>query len=160
MAYYLDLFYGDPLKQGVSILSVLTGSALRPDVSSVMAVASYPTSNLINTSTILVTTASQKTVNITHVALYDAPTGGSLVDVAKLGASPTINKGNLVQFDGNALAFPIVPALVPVTITLSASLQFTFLLQANLTVTGGGAFGQWLFNQSTQSGEVLTCGIF
>lgn len=110
MAYYMDLFDGDPATRGVSVLSAITGSSTRPDVTSALTQTTagfYPfqTLRLTNTDTVTVTTSSESTANVSFVALYDADHGGNLVVSIPLGASPTICKGNPVQFRALGLTF-------------------------------------------------------
>lgn len=107
MAYFLDLFIGDPSTTGVSILATITGSATRTDISAIMQETFYPDAMLTNPVNIVVTTASRATTNISWVGIYSAASGGSLLFSAPIGASPTINKGNPVRFNALDLSFGV-----------------------------------------------------
>lgn len=99
---YLDLFDGDPAGTGRSVLSAITGSSTRTDISSqlttVLGIAQ-------NTSPIVIATASASQTNISYAAIYSAAADGVLLASGTLSASPTIADGNPVQF--NALGLQI-----------------------------------------------------
>lgn len=130
MAYYLDLFDGDPEANGTSVLEAITGSATRPNVTSDMTLIGAPQYRLANTATLTISSASDSVTNISWVALYDAPTDGTRLFNRRLGASPTINEGYPVQFNALSLTFPSGQ-----TIRLSARLNTTAYLAATLTGT-------------------------
>jgi hypothetical protein len=108
--YYLDLYNGDPSTTGTSVLATITGSATRTNITSLLAVLPQVGSVITTTNVeaIVVTTESLSQTNISYVALFDAASGGSLLYSAALGASPTIAKGNPVQFNPLQLAISIV----------------------------------------------------
>ena len=101
MAYYLELFNGDPDGNGISVMAAIIGSAARQDVTDDL--VEIRTDVFTNPDTIVIASASASQTNISYVALYDAATDGTLLDTARLGASPTIAKGNPVQFQPLAL---------------------------------------------------------
>lgn len=120
MSFFLDLFNGNPATSGVSVLSAITGSATRPDVTSQMVQWNPPptfaTTYLQNPATITVAAAAAKGTNVNFVALYDSASGGSLQFSAPIGAHffvqapPTVSEGYLVQFLPLALSFLVGPA--------------------------------------------------
>lgn len=95
--FYVDIFDGDPLSQGVSVLEVLTGSATRTDFASSMTVPSGGLS--MNSVDIVITPSSQGTVNVSYIGIYDAASGGSL-----LMSAPLVNTDAIVLYNG--LQFP------------------------------------------------------
>lgn len=134
MAYYMDLFNGDPQAGGLSVLSAITGSSTRQDITAALVATNATTfpfmqQVLTNTDAVLVASSSASITNISFVALYDAPRNGTLLVKSRLGASPTINRGNPVQFNALALTFSTP------TLQLSALLASTASLIATLTVT-------------------------
>ncbi len=126
MTLYLDLFVGDPVDGGYSVLSAITGSATRSDVTSVLqllpANAKTNTALLTNTDLITVSTASANQTNVSYAALYDAPTGGDLVIRGRIGAGPTIWK-----------TYPAV----------FKALQLTFLTQVTVELFWGAEQLEW-----------------
>lgn len=95
---YLDLFNGDPLNGGVSILATVTGSATRSNIASLMELTN---GNLtaVNPRVISVVSASLGTVNVSHVGFYSAASGGTLLMSGAVSTlSPTIVEGAAVQF--------------------------------------------------------------
>ncbi len=97
MAYYLDLFDGDPSDGGSSILLAITGSATRVNVTDDVS-GGYPGYALVNTDTIVVTESALVGANVSYVGLYDQASGGALKFLHRIGAHYTIAKTNLVQF--------------------------------------------------------------
>jgi hypothetical protein len=93
---YLDLFSGDPVSGGVSILSAITGSSTRTNIA-----ASLTTVNGVarNPDYIAISEESASQTNISYVAIYDAATSGTLLMSGPCSASPTIARGNPVQFN-------------------------------------------------------------
>lgn len=103
---YLDLFQGGaPGSGGTSILLAMTGSATRTDVaSSVEATATFAE----NTSDITVTSSSLAQINVSHVGLYSAASGGTLLVSGAVAASqPTIWQGTAVVFKAPDLYFDL-----------------------------------------------------
>jgi hypothetical protein len=92
---YLDLFDGNPATNGRSVLSAITGSAVRTNIASQLTTVSGIAEN---TSPIVVSSSSASTTNISYAAVYSASSGGTLLASGSLSASPTIAKGNPVQF--------------------------------------------------------------
>ncbi len=103
---YMDIFFGNPLTTGVSVLSVLTGSATRINIASqlttVLGVAK-------NTDTISVGTTSANATNTNYVAFYNAASGGTLLMSGVMSASPTVAKGVATVFDALGLQININP---------------------------------------------------
>lgn len=103
---YLDLFQGGaPGSGGISILLAITGSATRTDVaSSVEATATFAE----NTSDITVTSSSLAISNVSHVGLYSAASGGTLLVSGAVAASqPTIWQGTAVVFRAPDMYFDL-----------------------------------------------------
>lgn len=100
---YLDLFDGDPASGGVSVLSAITGSAVRTDIA-----ASLTTVGGIaeTTDVLTVAAASASTTNVNYVGFYSAASAGTLLVSGPVSAtSPTVTSGTTVQF--NALTLQI-----------------------------------------------------
>lgn len=98
---YLDLFNGNPLASGVSILEAVTGSSERSDVFSALG---FTTTLAQNVVPIIVATSSAATTNVTYVGIYDDPLAGTLLMSGPVSASPTVTLGNAVQFNSLGLA--------------------------------------------------------
>lgn len=152
MAFYLDLFNGDPEAGGQSVLAAITGSAVRPDVTDDLVITA--TGDYVNPDTIAVAAASLNQTNISWVAIYDAATSGTLLKTLRLGASPTIAKNNPVEFAALALNLGLIPSFI----LLAASIEATFSIACTMTSTGT-LFGQWDFTTAVQSAQILTCGL-
>lgn len=98
---YLDIFNGNPATTGVSVLSLITGSATRTNIA-----ASLTTVLDIakNADVIIVAAESEATVNTNYCAIYDAATGGTLLMSGPLNVrGPTVTVGNPVVFDALAI---------------------------------------------------------
>lgn len=96
---YLDLFNGDPQDGGTSILLAITGSAARTNVFSSLEL-NLTDGVYLNPRVITVTSAAQALANVSHVAIYDAATAGTLLASAVAGAtSPLIDDSAAVQFN-------------------------------------------------------------
>lgn len=106
MAYYLDLFDGNPAHGGISVLDAITGSAVRTDVTSQLTQWTAR-SLLTNTDVLSVSSASLSQTNVSYVALYSAASSGSLLYSAAIGASQVIALNNPVQFLALQLSFPL-----------------------------------------------------
>lgn len=104
---FLDLFNGDPQAAGTSIMTAITGSANRVNITAAMGASATGAST--NTSTITVTNSATGAGTATHMAIYDAVTGGNLI------ASHALTSGNLVVSAGNAVQ--VNPSGVTLSIT-------------------------------------------
>lgn len=140
MAYYLDLFFGDPASGAGSILPTIAGTSTRVDVTDVMAtVRRGPWNYLTNTDLVLVVAASAAQCNVTYVGIYGAASGGSPLYSARIGAFQTIAKGNPVAFQALNLAFS--QGLAPVTLTIEYATNADFvgsLTVESAMITEGG----------------------
>lgn len=137
MAYYLDLFNGDPRAGGVSILEAVTGSSARVDVTEALADYSYPTLRLTNPDYIVISEASLNGVNISYVGLFADATGGDPVRVRRVGSHYTIAEGNLVQFVPLALTF-IAPVIgLRCVFSSTGTLAGTLTIASDLLLWGG-----------------------
>lgn len=98
---YLDLFDGDPLTTGTSVLANITGSATRSNIAASLGTVSGIARN---PATITVAAASASTVNVSYVGVYDAATGGTLqMSGAVSVVGPSVTEGNPVVFAALAL---------------------------------------------------------
>lgn len=99
---YLDLFDGDPSNGGVSVLSVITGSSTRTDISSSLTTTAGIATN---TSPIVVSSASESQTNVNWCGLYSASISGALLMSGRVSVTPfTIAEGNPVRFDSLGLS--------------------------------------------------------
>lgn len=65
------------------------------------------TATTSNNQALTFATPAQNWGAVTHVGVYDAPTGGNLLFYGALGNSKTINTNDVVTFPINALAFQL-----------------------------------------------------
>lgn len=97
---YIDLFSGNPLSGGISVLATLTGSATRMNAASVLTTVSGIAEN---TSAVVLTTACVAMPNINYVGIYDAATAGNLLVSGQVSLSAFLSVGMPVQFDALGL---------------------------------------------------------
>jgi hypothetical protein len=95
---YLDIFNGNPLTTGVSVLAAITGSATRTDIASQMSLYQRA-GHRINPEQIIVTLTSLATTNTNYIGLYSAATAGTLLMSGTLAARNTVTVDNPVVFD-------------------------------------------------------------
>lgn len=97
---YLDIFDGNPLTTGRSVLATITGSATRTDIFSQITVLTIipdladpttTTTYATNTDTITVAAVAQGTTNVNYLAFYNAPTGGNIILSAALNTNDHAN---------------------------------------------------------------------
>lgn len=98
---YLDLFDGDPSAGGRSVLSLITGSNTRTDISADLSTVSGYAKNY---ETLSVVAASENQTNVSWVAIYSASISGALLMSGPCSASPTIALGNPVVFPALGLS--------------------------------------------------------
>jgi len=98
---YLDLFNGNPVSGGASVLAAITGSSVRVDVSSQLTTTSGIATN---TSPIVVSSGAASAVNVSYVGIYSASISGSLLMSSTVSASQVIALGNPVQFPSLGLS--------------------------------------------------------
>lgn len=97
---YLDLFDGDPLSTGRSVLSAITGSSTRTDVaSSLTTTAGIAT----NPDVISIATSSAAQTNVNFAGFYTASQSGALIMSGAVSVSRVIAAGNPVRFAGLGL---------------------------------------------------------
>lgn len=103
---YFDIFDGDPLNGGVSVLEAITGSATRTNIFSSLALTDDE-SAYTNPAVLVISAASESITNVSYIGIYDAATDGELLASGRVGATypPTVIEGAAVQF--NALGFVI-----------------------------------------------------
>ena len=95
---YLDLFNGDPTASGTSILATITGSATRTNVFSSLSETGEDV--LLNPDVITVESAADALANVSHIGIYSAATGGTLLTSGAVSATyPLIAEGVAVRFD-------------------------------------------------------------
>lgn len=102
---YLDIFDGDPLGDGTSVLAQITGSATRSDIA-----ADLTTTLGIaqNTAQIVVAAESVATVNTSYIGFYSASTSGALLMSGPLNVrGHTVTTGNPVAFDALGIQIDI-----------------------------------------------------
>lgn len=98
---YLDIFDGNPLGGGTSVLADITGSSTRTNIAADLTTTSGIAQN---TDTLVVTLESESTVNTNYVAIYDAATGGNILMSGFLSVNgPSVTVGNPVVFSSMAL---------------------------------------------------------
>ena len=103
---FLDLFNGDPQASGSSVLLTITGSSSRPNITSNMSAASAGAT--ANSSLITIANAAVGGATVTHIAVYDAATGGNLLySHALTSGNVTVTAGNPVQINANGLTFSV-----------------------------------------------------
>jgi hypothetical protein len=103
---FLDLYNGDPQGAGASVLATITGSANRASVGASFGAAANGLTQ--NTAVITPTAAAVAAGTVTHVAFFDAATGGNLIaSHALTSGTLTVNSGNGVQFNTGALTLSI-----------------------------------------------------
>lgn len=101
---YITVFNGDPQGAGVEVISTITGSANRIDMTTAMVVAS--SGGAASDTDITFTNQAVDDADVDHVAVYDAITGGTLL------ASAQVNERHIVVGDSlkiliGALSFGI-----------------------------------------------------
>ena len=100
---YLDLFNGNPLVGGVSVLSTIAGSTTRTNIASDLQTTSGNIAT--NPDTLVVSSSIVSAANVSYVGLYSAATGGTLLMSGPLSSAPTLVAGYVLQF--NALGLTI-----------------------------------------------------
>lgn len=94
---YLDIFNGNPATIGVSVLAIVTGSAIRTNIASALTTSNSVATNL---DVLTITSESEGTTNVNYVGIYNAASGGTLLVSGPLSATfPTVVEGAAVQFD-------------------------------------------------------------
>lgn len=98
---YLDIFNGNPLGSGRSVLADITGSPTRTNIAADL----ITTSGIAqNTDLLVITLESESTVNTNYLAIYDAATGGNILMSGILSVNgPSVTIGNPVVFSSMAL---------------------------------------------------------
>ena len=105
-AVYVALFDGDPGDDGAGgteITNTLTGSANRTAVSFGAVGTSGAAKAISNSGDVTITGAADAGATATHVAIFDAATGGNLLMSGALTAGKTFNTGDEVKFAAGAL---------------------------------------------------------
>lgn len=100
---YLDLFNGNPLTDGYSVLATITGSTTRVNIASELETTSENIAT--NPDTLVVSSSIVSAANVSYVALYNAAAGGTLLMSGPLSSAPTLVSGYGLQF--NALGLSI-----------------------------------------------------
>jgi len=97
-ALYVALFVGDPASGGTEIS---TSGTAYTRLSAAFTISSNVATN---TSTLQWTAATSSWGTITHIAIYDASTGGNQLVTAALTTSKTINTGDVLQVSASQLS--------------------------------------------------------
>lgn len=95
-ALYLDIYGSDPTTGGGSVLSTITGSATRPNVTSSMGAPANR--QMTNTTAINLTDSAVAGAYVGFVAFFDAATSGNLVLYDPLSDPQTVTLGNGCSF--------------------------------------------------------------
>lgn len=98
-AMYMDFFIGDPAGgAATSVLSVITGSATRTDIASLLEVNG--SNQAVNPAKLTVTSACSGETNVGYVGFYDAASAGNLIASGPVSATwPTLVVNAVVQFN-------------------------------------------------------------
>lgn len=100
---YLDLFNGNPMAGGVSVLSAITGSSTRTDVSGDLTENSD--SVAVNTDVLLIAAESASQTNLNYVAIYSASISGALLAYAPVSVNgQSVAIGTRVEFPALGLS--------------------------------------------------------
>jgi len=105
---YVALFDGDPTSGGTEITNTITGSTTR----TTLALGTSPATSgdyrqIDNASQVQITASASAGATADYAAIYDASTSGNLIAYEALTASKTIQTGDEVNFEANALVFRI-----------------------------------------------------
>lgn len=103
VALYLALFNGDPRASGTEVTTTVTSSG-RPTIT-LSAPAANDTDNTMSNSAAVSFGASEGDTTITHVAIFDAASGGKRLVSKALAASSPVVALQPVSFDAGGLQF-------------------------------------------------------
>lgn len=101
---YFDAFNGNPAGTGYSVLAEISGSATRPNLASQLTITAI---QAINVDDITLFTAIED-ANVSHVAFYDAASGGTRLVSGPVSVSPPVQKSFVVKFESGALNISLV----------------------------------------------------
>lgn len=106
---FVDIYNGDPQAAGASVLATLTGSATRLSIKSLMAAATAAAPSVsANSAALQLSAAAVAGGTITHLAIFDAATGGNLIaSKALTSGTQTITAGNPISVPASAASFAI-----------------------------------------------------
>lgn len=100
-AFYLDLYLGDPMTGGASVLEQITGFDSRPNAGSSFGA---PINNIVsNNAAILFTDSAIASVDVSYIAVFDAVTEGNMIASGPLFVPQTVVLYNGVGFDVGSL---------------------------------------------------------
>jgi hypothetical protein len=100
--FYLDLYDGDPLGSGESVLETLTGSATRTNFAASMGAPAAGRS--ANTAALSLVSEAEASASVVYLAAFDAASDGNLIASGAVGAPPqTVVLGNGLSIDAGAL---------------------------------------------------------
>jgi hypothetical protein len=99
---YLDLFNGNPLSGGMSVLGTITGSVTRTNIAASLATVD---GIAINPDVITIASSAAGQANLSYIAFYNAASGGTLLTFGPVAVSspPSVVEGAVIQFDGGGL---------------------------------------------------------
>lgn len=103
---YLDLFNGNPLAGGVSVLSAITGSATRTNIASSLSL--NVAGDAVNPDFITVSAGSENVTNVNYIGFYSASVSGALLVSGPVSVSgQTIGVDTVVQFNPLSLVLDL-----------------------------------------------------
>jgi len=94
-AFYLDLYLGDPLTDGTSVLEQITGSLSRLNAGS--SFGSAVNNITSNTSELSFTGSAIASIDVSYLAVFDSVTGGNLI-----ASGPLFTPQTIVLYNGAA----------------------------------------------------------
>lgn len=99
---YLDIFNGNPLTTGASVLALITGSTTRTNIASQLTTTRGVATN---TDTIVVALEAASTTNVSYCAIYNSASAGTLLMSGPLNVNgPNVTVGNPVVFSALGLS--------------------------------------------------------
>lgn len=102
---YISVYNGDPQGAGAEVISTLTGSANRINMTA--AVPTTATNTVSSNADIIFTTAAVGSATVTHVGISNAITAGTLYASAAVSASKTPAVGDGLRILSGSLTFTI-----------------------------------------------------
>ena len=105
---YVALFNGDPTSGGTEITNTITGSTTRTTLTLGAAPATSGSYRQIdNAAQVQIIDSALSGATADYAAIYDNATAGNLIAYEALTASKTIQTGDEVNFEANALGFRV-----------------------------------------------------
>lgn len=95
--YYIDLYNGDPSGVGTSQLLTLTGSATRPSATLGSPATDGAYRKRSNASEVIITASAAGAATVDYWAMFDAATGGNLVQYGQYSPSKSFTAGDEIK---------------------------------------------------------------